>query len=351
MLKVNFPVFELHPKTITGGHLYDRNLIDTVRSIPEIEVTEEELGCHRPIPKVVKPIVEFCKGIKKCKGDILIFNSSKCLRFFHILLWYKLFSRKKIHTIHHLFIYPDFKGLKKSVYKFTETIFLKLSDKIIVPSPYIYKRLTEFIDENKLILWQIPFEMKQEFVPAPIPGNLTFAGTIEPRKGVKFLFEALNLLKQKGISFSLNVMGKIVDRDYFNDLKEYSEKYNLNVNFLGFLSPKERNKVLAGSDIFVFPSLHEGFGMVLVEAQVYGLPIVSFDNSSMPLNVIDNINGYAVSTGDVEAFAEKIGAIVTNRQLREKLSLGAIDNLKNQWSQKRFEKEVTDYFADYNKNL
>lgn len=345
MLHINFIVFDSSPKTITGGHRYDQNLIETVKKVPAVEVSVSEAGCHRRIPKFFKPVIEFIKGIKKSKGDIIIFNSSKCLRFFPLMLWLKLFSNKKIYSIHHLFIYPDFTGLKKSVYKFTETWFLKLSDRIIVPSPYIYSRLKEFIPERNLLYWKIPFEMKQEFPLKPIPGNLAFAGTIEPRKGLKYLFESLKKLNDDNISYHLNILGKVVDEEYHKEIKSYASENKLNISFLGFISPEERNRIFSLSDIFVFPSLHEGYGMVLVEAQVYGLPIVCFDNSSMPLNVFNDINGFAVPTRDTDAFAKRIAEIITDRKLRDRLSKGAIDNLSNQWSYQKFSDEVISYFS------
>ena len=343
-MMIRFIVFDKNRKIITGGHKYDRMLFDSVKKLDKVDSDFSEVGAKPNLPKILRPVVEFSKGIKESKGDCLIFNSSACLRLFPLMVWNKLFPRRKTYVIHHHFIYLEFSGLKKFIYKNAEKYFLKLSDKIIVPSPYIYEKLKDYKKEKDLLHWRIPFETQKITDTSLIPGNLTYTGTIEPRKGLIYLLQSLKKIQDNNIKYTLNIIGKVIHERYYNSLKDYANENDLNVNFLGFIDLEEKNRILAETDIFVFPSLLEGFGMVLVEAQVYGLPIVSFDNSAMPFTVKNDINGYTVPNLDINAMAQKIQEIIINRELRERLSKGALENLKEQWNNDKFLETIRNYF-------
>ena len=92
--------------------------------------------------------------------------------------------------------------------------------------------------------------------------------------------------------------------------------------------------VYDGASIYVMSSRFEGFGMVLIEAQSRGLPIVSFDCPSGPAEIIsEGIDGYLVENGNVEMLAERIGYLIDNESIRQVFSANALI------SAKRFEPE------------
>lgn len=350
MQKINFLVYKKDSKIVTGGHKYDQNLLEIIKGIDGVKAEESEIGYHGKANPLTKALKEFRNGVKKGEGDILVFNSSKCLRFLSVLLYQRFIRRKTVYSIHHHFIYHEFKGIKKLIYKNAESLFLKLSSKIIIPSPYIHSLLLRKRKPEDLLYWRIPFETKAMLASNPVKGQLAYAGTIEKRKGLIYLLKALKLLQDRKVDYKLYIMGKVIDENYFKELKDYIDQNNLNVVFTGFLSAEEKDHILATSDIFVFPSLLEGFGMVLVEAQVYGLPIVCFDNSSMSFSVKDNENGFLVKTGDYKEMADKIEKIINDRSLRNRLSQGALENLKSQWSNEKYKSTVVDYFMTLAQN-
>ena len=99
--------------------------------------------------------------------------------------------------------------------------------------------------------------------------------------------------------------------------------------------------VYDSADFYVMSSRFEGFGMVLVEAQSRGLPIVSFDCPSGPSEIIHHgIDGILVSNGNVRALADSIIKLIIDDELRRRLSINAlesakayqIDNIIDQWS-------------------
>lgn len=66
------------------------------------------------------------------------------------------------------------------------------------------------------------------------------------------------------------------------------------VTFVGRISDEELKSYYSRAYCFVFPSLLEGYGMVLIEAMSYGLPVIAFDNSAIPFTVKNDRNGILV---------------------------------------------------------
>ena len=335
-----FPVTE----KITGGQIYDNKVFDILSHETDNRLSIVSLETSRAKKNPVLAPVEYLKGALKLKDtDIFITNSAFYMRFFLLPFFLKR-KRKKFITIHHHFMYRQFTGLKRIIYKYFEWAFLSQASNIVVASPYVYDELKAHYPEKKLLFNKIPFTITRKYPIMPERGRLTFTGTIEPRKGLHHLIESLRILKERNLHYPLTIIGKSIDEEYNKDIISKIKKYDLNVTFAGFISKDEVDRILSTTDVFVFPSLLEGYGMALIEAQVYGLPIVTFDNSAMPYNVKNNINGYTVPTGDEQQFATAIEKIVEDRALRQRLSEGALDNLKNQNSEENFKETVRQSF-------
>lgn len=346
MKKFKFICREADTPIITGGQIYDNKIFTILNKQRNFVV--EQYPVETALSKkflLLSPFLYALKAFKIKKDETIIFNSASYMRFLLFLIVLKLRGHRKTMTVHHHFLYEQFHGLKKKIYKPAEWFFLKLSDKLIIPSPYILSLVKDRIKDDRLLFWRIPFEKEKKHENRPIKGNLTFTGTIEERKGLKYLLEAIKVLQESKIPYSLRIIGKPTEESYFEALKDYINKNSLKVEFLGFLEKDEIEKIYSETDIFVFPSLLEGYGMVLIEAQTYGLPIVSFDNSAMPYSVLDGENGYTVPTGDYLKFADAIKKLIEDRELRTKMSDKAFENLKFQNTPENFEKEVTNYFV------
>jgi glycosyltransferase involved in cell wall biosynthesis len=80
---------------------------------------------------------------------------------------------------------------------------------------------------------------------------------------------------------------------------------------------------------YVMSSRYEGFPMVLLEAQSYGLPVISFDCKTGPRELIDDErNGYLVEDGDVEKLAEAMVKFTKDKNRAEKMSVYASERVK-----------------------
>jgi phosphatidylinositol alpha-1,6-mannosyltransferase len=79
----------------------------------------------------------------------------------------------------------------------------------------------------------------------------------------------------------------------------------------------------SAGDLFVFPGIREALGMVFLEAQACGLPVVAFDNAGVPEAVKDGVSGLLVTAFDAKAFEEAIVRLLNDFELRRKMGRAA----------------------------
>jgi glycosyltransferase involved in cell wall biosynthesis/predicted metal-dependent phosphoesterase TrpH len=135
------------------------------------------------------------------------------------------------------------------------------------------------------------------------PGhNLLFAGRISPDKGVDFLAEVFSRLQADRSDLNLLLAG---DGPYLAALREKLRK-SPRVFFLGRLDYRFLPEVYSGSDLLLFPSTTDTFGMVVLEAQACGLPAVVSDIGGPKEIVRDGQTGLIARAGDLDDWAKKI---------------------------------------------
>jgi glycosyltransferase involved in cell wall biosynthesis len=110
------------------------------------------------------------------------------------------------------------------------------------------------------------------------------------------------------------------------EVLEKRKKNNIiNFNLLNNMRHSELSKFMANSDIFLFPSIHEGFGKVIVEAMASGLPVIAFNNYN-PEAIINGVTGFIVS--DEKEMIKKLKLLIENKELREKMGKEAVKRAK-----------------------
>lgn len=95
------------------------------------------------------------------------------------------------------------------------------------------------------------------------------------------------------------------------------------VEVAGWLGPAERDAALAAASVFVLPSYHEGLPMAMLEAMAWGLVPVVSPVGGIPEIVTNDANGLIVTPGDVPGIAAALERVVTDQQVRSRLSAAA----------------------------
>jgi len=152
-----------------------------------------------------------------------------------------------------------------------------------------------------------------------IPIIVTF-GRLIKRKGFDYLIKAFHIVR-KETPCKLLIIGEGEERTNLEQLVK-GLKMEGDIIFLGYQS--NPYKFLSSADVFVFSSLWEGFGNVIVEAMACGVPVIATRCPYGPDEIITHgENGLLVSVGDVKAIAEAILRLLREQTLRKRLSEAA----------------------------
>lgn len=146
--------------------------------------------------------------------------------------------------------------------------------------------------------------------------QIVTVGRLSKEKGHIYLIRAFASLKET--DWSLHIVGDGSER---NKLENETDILNIRdrVFFYGHL--KDFSQILGESEIFVLPSLYEGFPNALVEAMSVPLACISSNCVAGPGDIIqDNINGLLVPTADTEALSISIQNLITNKNIRDSIS-------------------------------
>jgi len=343
---VIYPDYE---KKITGGQVYDDYFINRLSSCKNVSISicKEKTKNYDSFCS----LFSYLKLLKTAKKyDIIISNSRYYSKFLLLFFILKIIHSKKIILFHHHFNFLTECGTKQKLHRWFELSFLKQASQIVIPSPYVKELMEKLLPEKKITYIPLAFKTDNETSLSTLKNEnkLLFVGTIEPRKGIIFLLQALHLLKQQNIDFFCSVVGAVTDEPYYQTLFAYIDNNSLaeNVQFLGRISDAELNNLYTTSDCFVFPSLHEGFGMVLIEAMSHGLPVVAFDNSAIPYTIKNDENGLLIEDKNIVKFGEAIKNVLENEKLRMKLGKNAHKTYLNSYSYAELNKDIDTFVAN-----
>ena len=149
--------------------------------------------------------------------------------------------------------------------------------------------------------------------------KIIFVGNLRPEKGLSYLIEAMEYIAKKDINSRLLIVGEGPQKE---NLEKLVTKLNINdrVTFSGKAATDEVPVYLKNSDIFVLPSLQEGFPNVLLEAMASGLPVVATDVNGINEIIEDCKNGFLVESKNSKEIAEKILLLLEDDDLRKRIS-------------------------------
>jgi len=149
------------------------------------------------------------------------------------------------------------------------------------------------------------------------PCYVLSVGSIEPRKNLDRLLRAYHQLWQAGEHRALVVVG--AERWRHSGIMQIVKELDLEqrVTFTGHVSDEDLPGVYSAADLFVFPSLYEGFGLPPLEAMACGTPVVCSNTSSLPEVVGDA--AITVDPYDVEALAEAMRRVLSDADLANDL--------------------------------
>jgi glycosyltransferase involved in cell wall biosynthesis len=214
---------------------------------------------------------------------------------------------------------------------------------VVTPSKYSLQKIKEHYGISAEKIRVVPNGVDTEkFKPATDPASarqqfglgsepvVLFVGSLIPRKGLPFLVEAASKIVKENGKVKFVVAGEGPQKSQLTAQIEKA-KLSSNFTFLGNLTDEKLPALYNCADVFALPSIQEGQGIVLLEAQASGKPVVAFDVGGVSEAVRDGETGLLVKSGDCEELADTLLRLLSDSSLREKMGLAGrgfvIENL------------------------
>ena len=240
---------------------------------------------------------------------------------------------KKIITVHDMayFFFPRISGLKIIIgHKVLFNKTLKTADKIIAISNSTKEDLITYfkVPEDKIVV--IPHGVSEKFKQLDEEDiskstqkyqlnfpYILYVGSLESRKNILNLIKAFYELKMKNIEQKLVIVGKTNENKKI--LSRFIKNHNLqnDIVFTGFVADDDLPALYNAADLFVYPSIYEGFGLPPLEAMACGTPVITSNISSLPEVVGDA--GIMIDHSNVEALAEAMRDVLADESLRNSI--------------------------------
>ena len=293
-------------------------------------------------------------------------------RFISIIKLVKILSKNKIDILHTHCPSPDFYG-KVSAFLINLDLVFSTIHNTKGYSKYIEKIMNNFttkyiaisgeVEEYALKVLKIPskklkiiyigidaenftnylVKKEEKFKELGINSYdkiVTTVGRVNQQKGHIYFIKAAELVLKKFPNTHFLIVGNTKnDKNLYKKLLKMIKNKNLenNITFTGIV--KNIPEILAISDIFVQPSIFEGFACVTIEAAMAGLPIVATDVGSIGQVVVDKESGLIVPSKDSNALANEIEFLLSDENRAKKMGLKGIRMAKKF----KIEKTVSEY--------
>lgn len=162
-----------------------------------------------------------------------------------------------------------------------------------------------------------------------LPTNFFYivtVGRLIKQKGHCYLIAAAKMMRERGIkNFKVLIFGQgILESELNKTIISLGMQSDIKIMGLNKI-----DKILAISDAFVMPSLWEGLSIALLQAMDAGLPIVATNVSGSKEVIMDGLSGLLVNPANSGELAMALGKLIKDDSLRNKLSSGALDRVKN----------------------
>ena len=295
--------------------------------------------------------IYFFKFRKKASANIYFsggWPSGLILRY--LLIVNSFFSRMNLFVIHsHPIVYHRFSitmnyyfnkffGSRcNSLVTISESVNLNLTN--IFPSRHINvinNGLTEYYEEE--------FNGSGEKSKYPI--KIGYLGAIYPAKGLHILINSFNIFGNS--DYNIIVGGKVQDYQYFVNLTNIfkSNKFDSNIIFLGDMHNIQT--FFHNIDVLVVPSTNEAFGMVILEAFKFGVPVICSNAGAFTEIIQHEYNGLLFQSGDLEDLWKNIIRVTSDQNLRNILIFNAMNSIRMKYSTDSMVKKYINLLTDLN---
>ena len=309
------------------------------------------IASNRAFPETYLNV--FKKFVKR-EFDIIHFNADPTWKngSATLLRFAKLRQARTVLNIHGI---PQ---LERKAEKWRESVpftdwlstlsYCNLADRIVVNSEFMRTNVVSWYRLNRDKVEVIPngvnlkmFTENNDRVLLEGDPSILYVGHLSRLKGVDILIRAVAKLSIDMPNMKLHLVGN-GNAPCFAALskKERIEKY---VIFHNWAEPSKIPSYYKSADICVFPSRHEGFGIVILEAMASGIPVIASDIPSFREIVSDGIDGRLFKSQDVDSLSKEVVALYRDPIIRKELTHNALNKVTKYGWEKIAEKYISLY--------
>lgn len=282
--------------------------------------TYSDGGLYKKVICLMKALLLFLSHCFKKDIKIIHIHTASYMDFYRnsIFIYIAKIFRKKVILHIHGGKFQEFYEQKK---KFVTHICRK-ADMLISVSQYFVNFLKkEKLNKHVELLHNLTFPPKQEVTRAATSEliNFLYVGSINDDKGI---FDVLESIAQHQETLKNKMKYHIGGTGNEERLNKFIQEYNLTdiVIYHGWIDKNKKEELYSGTDVYIQPSKFESFGISILEAMSYKIPIISTNVGGIPDLVKENHNGIFVEPGNKEQIFKAISFFIENPA--ERLRMG-----------------------------
>lgn len=315
-----------------GFRVYSKNLLYTLLLAKKTLKKMDVIDCNT-IPFLHLPMV---KLLTKICGERYLATVHEALR--NALTEYFTEYSKETNSLSQTLLRSNMPNVF-----FKES--LKYPDKLLAVSKITKRVLEEQFGFNNVLYASngITLQGERRGKKTTVP-TVTYLGRLSPEKHLQDLIGALERLKKLGYSnLVCNIIGRGPEKEYLEKLAVQKKVQDL-ITFHGYVSEKEKTRILSETDVFALPSQREGFNIAALEAMSHGAPVVAANPPNYEcagvFEFLDNgYNGLVHRASDSEHLAKQVDTLLSNSKTWNMMSRNAIKTAERY----SWDKIVVDY--------
>ena len=313
---------------------------------------EVDVGLSEPVTLHCLKATTILKNCFYHKLDILIrqYDILQLSEYNQIYTWYAAKKYRKNTVIYHGPYYCDFNKKYNLMAKVFDLFFVnryrKLNTCFITKShlaeEYLRKKdlknvstVGVGIDVEALTAGNgetVPF-VENTLKNKRFDRNLLYIGRIEPRRNPMFLLDILDELRQRNENVGLILIGT-GEKNYLKKFWNYADKLDVSKQILyqDKLEQKYLCQVYPFADVFLLPTIYDIFGMVLLEAMYFSMPVLTTVNGGADMLINDGVNGFVFRDFNTKQWGDCITKLFTDTEKCKKISERACDKVCNEFT-------------------
>jgi glycosyltransferase involved in cell wall biosynthesis len=177
--------------------------------------------------------------------------------------------------------------------------------------------------------------------------NLLFISQINLNKGIKDLLNAFQKIDQTKYPCTLTIAGAFFSKGFEREIRNFIKIEQLQeyIKIVGEVDQDGKYKLFSSTDIYIFPSLNDTFGIIVLEAMQAHLPVIISDSGALSEYLENYQDGIIYERSNVSALYDKIVLLLENEELRNRISING-NKRASEFSLGQFEKEMSFVFDD-----